>query len=582
MEAAMGVIRHRGLAAVLVGAFCLFWVPMFGFPAYYETFLYLIFFWIAIASSWTILGGYAGYFSFGAGAFFGVGAYTTATLTTWYGVPFLWTMPVGAILAGLIAVAIGAVVFRLNTLRGELFALITLAITFILATIVSNTPLDGGSGVYLLSVKVPHLMPSTNGTMYVIALLLAAGAVTIAYAIQYSRFGMGLFAIHDDEDAAEVKGIPTFRYKLIAFAISSAIAGAVGSLSALYVGYLAVPDTFSLTLPLYAILMCVLGGRRHWLGPAVGATLITVALNLSTSGADPVAGKAAVAAAMVLVVLLVPNGIVAVPRGKKRGLSEAAVPASAVVPPPTTASTDGKVLLVCREVEKSFGGIRALHAVTLDVREGEILGLVGPNGSGKSTLINVVSGHFRAGGGTIEFDGAPLRDLPAHAIARRGIARTYQIPRPFERLSVLDNVALCASFGAGAGVAAGRNEAAHWLNFTGLAGKAEALPSELNLHERKFLEFARALATRPRLLLLDEVLSGLNSGEIEGAIALIRRIRAGGTTIVFVEHVMRAVIALSDRIAVLDHGVVIALGEPQATMRDPKVVGVYLGKASAA
>jgi branched-chain amino acid transport system permease protein len=304
MEAATGVMRHRGLAAVLVGAFLLFWVPMFGFPAYYETFLYLIFFWIAIASSWTILGGYAGYFSFGAGAFFGVGAYTTATLTTWYGVPFLWTMPIGATLAGLIAVAIGAVVFRLNTLRGELFALITLAITFILATIVSNTPLDGGSGVYLLSVKLPRLMPSANGTMYVIALFLAAGAVTIAYAIQYSRFGMGLFAIHDDEDAAEVKGIPTFRYKLIAFAISSAIAGAVGSLSAVYVGYVAVPDTFSLTLPLYAILMCVLGGRRHWLGPAVGATLITVALNLSTSGADPVAGKAAVAAAMVLVVLL--------------------------------------------------------------------------------------------------------------------------------------------------------------------------------------------------------------------------------------------------------------------------------------
>jgi branched-chain amino acid transport system permease protein len=577
VEAAMALSRHRGIAAFLAGAFLLFWLPMFGFPAYYETFLYLIFFWIAIASSWAILG-YAGYFSFGAGAFFGVGIYTTATLTTWYGVPFLWTLPIAAGLSALLALGIGAVVFRLHKLRGELFALITLAITFILATICTNTALDDGSGVYLLSVPVPKFFPSANGTMYALALLLATGAVTAAYAIEYSRFGLGLFAIHDDEDAAEVKGVPTFRYKLYAFAISSAIAGAVGGVSAVYVGYVTVDESFSLVLPLNAILMCILGGARSWFGPAIGATLITIASNLVTSASDAVLGRAAVAAALVVAVLLLPNGIIRQRRSRfGRTAAAAFLPDSAVAAKP-----GGGVLLDCRAVEKSFGGIHALRGVSLDIREGEILGLVGPNGSGKSTLINVISGHFRADGGALMFDGKRLDHLVAHDIARAGIARTYQVPRHFERLAVADNVALCAMFATGAGAASGMAEAARWLAFTGLAANATALPQALNLHERKFLELARALAARPRLLLLDEVLSGLNPAEIDSAIALIKRIRANGTTIVFVEHLMRAVVALSDRVAVLDQGAVIALGEPRATMRDPKVVAVYLGKPHAA
>ena len=236
-----------------------------------------------------------------------------------------------------------------------------------------------------------------------------------------------------------------------------------------------------------------------------------------------------------------------------------------------------------RDVTKSFGGLQALRGVSLDVREGEILGLVGPNGSGKTTLINVISGHFPLTSGSIAVDGVQIGDLPAHEIARRGVARTYQIPRPFANMSVLDNVTLAASFGGPARNAREmRDEALHWIEFTNLGGKEEALPADLNLHERKFLELARALAARPKLLLLDEVLSGLNPAEVDNAIRLVRAIRAQGSTIVFVEHLMRAVVELSDRIAVLNEGALFALDAPRKVMSDPRVVSIYLGKAYAA
>jgi branched-chain amino acid transport system permease protein len=221
--------------------------------------------------------------------------------------------------------------------------------------------------------------------------------------------------------------------------------------------------------------------------------------------------------------------------------------------------------------------------VDLHVREGEILGLLGPNGSGKSTFINVVSGHFAPDGGEVWLSGRDIAGLPAHRIARAGIARTYQIPRPFGQMSVLDNVALAAMY-AGRGLRtleAGRDEARQWLAFAHLADKANALPGDLNLHQRKFLELARALASRPRLVLLDEVLCGLTPSEIQDAVALIRRIRDQGTTIVFVEHVMEAVMALTDRIVVFNQGHVLAEGMPAHVMQQPEVVDAYLGMAHA-
>lgn len=573
------------LAAVLgIAVFAI--LPTTGLPAFYESFFYLVFFWVSLSTSWALLSGFAGYFSLGHAAFFGVGMYTTATLTTQFQVPFLATVPAAAAIAALLGVGIGAVVFRLKRLRGELFALLTLAVTFVIATIILNTPIDGGAGVFMSAVPMPDIMPTQTGTIYVLGFAMCVLTLGIAWWVAHSRLGMGLFAIHDDEDVAEAKGVPTFRYKIAAFALSAGIAGAVGGIHAMYVGFLTVGGTFELTVPLYVVLMSVLGGSRHWFGPTIGAVVITTLLYAFISGGEAMIGRAIVGLILIVAILWLPDGVVpAVQKWlRQRKIAEAKPPAVVVPVVPTPARPIGeRHILEVRGVTKRFGGLQALDGVDLDVREGEILGLVGPNGSGKTTLINVISGHFPLTSGTIAVDGVEIGRLPAHEVAGRGVARTYQIPRPFVNMTVLDNVALAATFGGPARPAAEiRDEALHWIAFTGLAGKEDSLPAELNLHERKFLELARALAARPKLLLLDEVLSGLNPAEVDNAIRLVRAIRAQGATIVFVEHLMRAVVELSDRIAVLNEGKLFALGAPREVMRDPRVISIYLGKAYAA
>jgi branched-chain amino acid transport system permease protein len=585
--------------AILLSAGVLATLPWLGMPAFYESFLYLVCHWMVLALSWNILSGYSGYFSFGHGAFFGVGVYTSAWLAANLEWPFLATLPVAAATAALLGVALGAVVFRVKAVRGELFALLTLAVTFVVATIILNTPIDGGPGIYLHSVPVPALGPTASGSLYLLSLAAATAALLVAWQVGRSRLGTGLFAIHDDEDVAEVMGVPTYRYKLTAFAISCGLAGVAGGIQALFVTYVTVSETFNITVPLTVVLMSVLGGTRHWAGPAVGAVAITCLLFYFTTGLDPVLGKAAVGLILVAVILFLPQGLLGSLARRTSGDTAAAGPDPTPVAPavlaaasegspartaraPPRAVLQAAPLLEVRALSRAFKGVRALDSLDLKVYPGEILGLLGPNGSGKSTFINVVSGHFPPDSGAVLFEGSSIARVPAHRIARVGIARTYQIPRPFAHMTVLQNVATVAMFG---GAALPRrealDEARRWLEFTGLQAKADALPDALNLHQRKFLELARALASRPRLLLLDEVLSGLTPAEINDAIALIGRIRDRGATIVFVEHVMRAVIALADRVAVLNYGRLIAQGPCEAVMRDDEVVRAYLGTASA-
>ncbi|MES2509891.1 MAG: branched-chain amino acid ABC transporter ATP-binding protein/permease [Pseudomonadota bacterium] len=595
----------RSIILILVALAGLALVPWLKLPAFYESLFYLIFHWIALSTSWNLLSGYSGYFSFGHGAFFGIGMYTTATLATKMDVPFLWTLPFAAIVPALAGALLGAVAFRVRSVRAELFCLLTLATTFVVATIILNTPIDGGPGVYMSSVVVPEIGPSPSGTFYLMALVVAAITLIAAVAVFYSRLGTGLFAIHDDEDVAEVMGVPTYRYKLVALALSSGFAGLVGGVHALFISYVTTGDTFTVALPLTVILMAVLGGTRHWAGPTVGAVAITLLLFSFTSGDSAIIGKGLTGVVLIAVILFMPQGVLGQilkwmgARRAAKGLAEttpevhAAAPATATAtaasshaastPSSASAVPMGGVLLKATGVVKQFRGVRALRGVDVEVRRGEILGLLGPNGSGKSTFINVASGHFEVTEGSIEFGGRTISKAPAHSIARSGIARTYQIPRPFAHLTVLQNVALPAMFGAATlDRQTAEAEAWQWLEFTGLTSRAHALPAALNLHQRKFLELARALAARPQILMLDEVLSGLTPSEIDEAVALIRRIRDQGATIVFVEHVMRAVMALCDRIVVFESGAVLAEGAPQDVMQRPEVVAAYLGDAKAA
>jgi branched-chain amino acid transport system permease protein len=572
-------VNKRVLTIFVVVGLALAALPLLKLPAFYESFLYLVFHWVVLATSWNILSGYSGYFSFGHGAFFGLGMYTTAVLAGKFNWPFLYTLPMAALVPALFGVGLGAVVFRLRRLRGELFGLLTLAVTFVIATIILNTPIDGGPGVYLSAVPIPAIGPSPSATFYLLALAMVMLVLWVAYYIYNARLGSGLFAIHDDEDVAEVQGVPTYRFKLQALAISCAFAGVAGGVHALFVSYVTAGEVFNIVVPLYVVLMSVLGGSRHWLGPAVGATAITALSYAFTAGDSAVVGRAAIGLILIVVILFMPDGILG--QLIKRFKSRRALPPLPTPVAPAVISTQGstgEVLLTIDKVSKSFSGVKALQNVSLEARRGEILGLVGPNGSGKSTMVNVISGLYKPEAGRILFQGEDLVPLPSYRAAHAGIARTYQIPRPFASLSVLENTTLAGMFG---GTQLSRADAAaqamYWLEFVGLADRARALPTELNLHQRKFLELSRALASSPRLVLLDEVLAGLTPSEINNAVTLVREIRRRGSTIIFIEHNMRAVLELCDRLIVLNHGQVIASGMPREVMNDPAVVSAYLG-----
>jgi branched-chain amino acid transport system ATP-binding protein len=227
-------------------------------------------------------------------------------------------------------------------------------------------------------------------------------------------------------------------------------------------------------------------------------------------------------------------------------------------------------------IAKSFGGLRVLDGISFEVRCGEIVGLIGPNGAGKTTLFEIVSGFIRPNGGAIHFGGRDVTRLPPHRRARLGVARTFQIVQPFLDLTVLENV-LVGIAAQGGGLAAAREQSAAVLERVKLARRADTPARHLTLPEKKRLELARALALRPRLLLLDEVMAGLTPVEVDQVMPILSDIRAGGTALLIVEHVMRAIMSLSDRVVALAGGRLIAEGEPAAVARDPAVIAAYLG-----
>jgi branched-chain amino acid transport system ATP-binding protein len=237
-------------------------------------------------------------------------------------------------------------------------------------------------------------------------------------------------------------------------------------------------------------------------------------------------------------------------------------------------------LLQVEKIIKSFGGLMALCEVNFEIHQGEIFGVIGPNGSGKTTLFNVITGFLKADRGKVTFRGKDITGLPPHQICRQGIARIFQLVKPFHQLTTLQNVMVGRAYGKdpATNIRRAKEEVAGILNFVGLGNKIEVIASQLTMAERKKLELARALAAHPQLLLLDELMAGLNSAETETAMDLVNKIRESGITVIMVEHIMKAVLGISDRIIVLNAGEKIAEGSPKEVVKNQLVIEAYLGK----
>lgn len=604
-----------------------------GLPAYDVLLAGTILFWMTQATSWNLLSGFAGYFSFGQGAYIAVGAYTTAVYFGRNGGNFFLAIPIGGLLGGILAAAVGALAFRLRSLRGEIFALLTLAVPFILAAYARITNwVDGGQGTTIRLPRVPAWMGSFQQMVFLLNLALAALAVGLALVIYHTRLGHGLTAVHDAEAAAEVLGVPTFRYKMVAIVLGGVLGGLSGAVFALQIGFVAVESVFTLTLPLTAIVISVLGGRRHWLGPVIGALLIVTLQDRLSAGGLEQWSAIILGGLLAVLVVIAPEGLFGRLRARRYlalavfvvvtagmtasgyydqldallyGMLAAVVaativdrlrprkppavtrpPVEAALPQPrsgdTAAVTPPSTLVSCDGVTRYFGGVKALENVSFTVGAGEIVGLVGPNGSGKTTLVNLLSGAMATSRGRITIGERPIAGLPAHRVAHAGVARTYQIPKPFPSMTVRDNVAMAVMFGRdSAPLPAARQAAERHLATVRLSHLADARPDALNLHQRQLLEMARAIAADPTVLLLDEALAGLNPAEIDDAVAVIRRIHSTGISVIIVEHLLRVLNQLATRIIVLDRGTLIADGDPATVLNDPAVVRAYLGRQRA-
>ena len=560
--------------------------------SYYQLVMTLVPVWAIFGLSWNLLSGYTGLISFGHAAFFGVGAYTVVLGQIYFDLSPWVTIPIAAVLGGIAGLLIGFPTFRL---QGHYFALAMLAYPLAILYVFEWLGLQEVTLPIKRDNPIAYMQFADHRLYTLLALAMMLGTILLTRAIERSRFGMALLAIKQNEAAAEAAGINTLAWKLRAVTLSGAIAGAVGGFYAVVLLVVTPQSVFGMLVSAQALTVAMFGGVGTVWGPVIGSViLIPLAETLNAEAGSRFPGIQGViyGLAIICVILLAPEGLFWKVRDflRKRSAPPAAatpsapdVPVAAAVPAapaPARAKRSagtGDVVLEVRNLSRSFGGLKAVQDVSFKLRRNEILGIIGPNGAGKTTLFNLLNGFLRPGTGEILLDGREMSGRKPHELCEAGIGRTFQIMRPFLRMSISDNVVVGAYVRARTDAEA-RQLAADAIARVGLSEIADRIAGELTTKELRLMELARALAGQPRILLLDETLAGLGHDEANEVVAVIQRLARDGMTIAIIEHTMQAMVRLVDSFLVLDHGAVIVEGEPEAVTRDSRVIEAYLGK----
>ncbi|HZB90486.1 MAG TPA: branched-chain amino acid ABC transporter ATP-binding protein/permease [Stellaceae bacterium] len=527
---------------------------------------------IALAYSWNLISGFTGYLSFGQVSFFGIGAYATAALVLHTPIPWYVAIVFAALLAGVAATALGTVMLRL---RGIMFALGMLGLARILGVLAQNIPFIGGAVGLTLPAQLTPI------PVYIAMAVAALAGFGLNLFFSRSQWGLAAMGVRDDEGAAAALGVPTVRVKVMSFVLSALVPAAVGGIVAWNRSFLDPPSAFDPTLDLQVVVFTLFGGIGTLWGPALGG-LVLMLVGEELWAYVPDLQLALYGLLVIAVVLTFPGGIVGLANrfGWLRRRPILAPPAFPPVERPAAAvasSGEGPPILEVRDLTVRFGGVVALDHISLSVRRGETVCIIGANGAGKTTMFNAITGFVPPSEGAVLFEGVPLAPASAFERARRGIARTFQIPRLMHSMTVWENVLLPASNGRRSAEAVG--QAAWALQTVGLDALWLEPAESLTPGRQRRLELARALALEPRLILLDEVMAGTTREEQEEIRAVLRRLKEFGIAAVAgVEHVIAAVVDLSDRMIVLDQGRKIAEGPPEAVLRDPAVIHSYLGE----
>jgi ABC-type branched-subunit amino acid transport system ATPase component/ABC-type branched-subunit amino acid transport system permease subunit len=574
--------------------------PLLSTSSYFEFMLILVFIYGVVAVGLNILVGYAGQFSLGHAALMAIGAYVSAGVSiVLKALPFAGASGFNVwlgMLLGTGAAAIAGAVLALPAMRlkGPYLAMVTIAFGWITWRILLEWTSVTGGDLGVSSIPRPRIgayVFDITGYYY-----LAFAAVSVSLLIQRnivtSDIGRKYRALKNNEIAAASVGVTVYREKVMVFVISAVFAGIGGALFAHLQNFIS-PDNFQFFNSLFFLLAILFGGAGTLLGPIIGAAFLTILPELLQ---DAERFRLIIYGIIILVTLFVlPRGLAhLLPtfRAMAPGSDTSGVQTGLPFSPPATMAEQAQLPIVALHgIGKFFGGINALSAVHLVVTTGSVHAVIGPNGAGKTTLINIISGFYSPSAGTIALDGHPMVLGSLHDAAMKGIARTFQSIKLFGDMTVREHVMVGCEPQSSAGLwdailrtPAHRREedrrlrlSGELLDFVGLAKFADAAANTLPYGHRRLLEIARALATQPRLLLLDEPAAGLVASEIANLAEIIRRLRGSGISILLVEHHMDLVMDVSDTVTVMDYGEVISRGSPMHVRQDPRVMEAYFG-----